>query len=73
MRKGFRSSRGYLDDVQSAAFYASTEEKARARRAQSALGIPFAYNACLVLIAEGEKPMPARVRAEAKRLEEAVR
>lgn len=60
-----------IDEALSASFHASTGEKARAAKASLALKEPFAYNACLLLLAAGASPTESKIRAEAKRLNEA--
>jgi hypothetical protein len=61
----------YVDYAIACSVHASDEDKQRARTAASSLREPFAFNACLVVLASGEEPTPDRVRAEAKKLAEA--
>lgn len=70
---GFRRSKrpgdaGIVDNAISAAYHATPEQKQRAGAAALQLKVPFAYNACLLLMAEGKDATPDVVRAEAKRL-----
>jgi hypothetical protein len=65
---GRMSNREYVDYAIACSVHASDEDKQRARAAATSLREPFAFNACLVVLASEEEPMPDRVRAEAKKL-----
>jgi hypothetical protein len=60
-----------IDKSLAASFHASTGDKGRAAKASTAIPEPFAYNACLLLLAAGASPTESKIRAEAKKLSQA--
>lgn len=60
-----------IRDTHSASYFASPEQVTRAKAAMYELRFPFAYNACLNLIALGEKPTKEAIQTEARKIAEA--